>query len=108
MKLILENWRQYLKEGIDIELGGEEAQRIPLNKIKPTEDLGYLKYDDPAEFEEVIANIEHSFEMGDEDPLDVIYDEAEDVYEIVDGHHRFQVASDWGLEDYPVNIVGKK
>ena len=86
----------------------QKQPRIPLNKIKPTEDLGYLKYDDPAEFEEVIANIEHSFEMGDEDPLDVIYDEAEDVYEIVDGHHRFQVASDWGLEDYPVNIVGKK
>ena len=99
MKLLMENWREYLKE---------EVQRVPLDKIAPTEKLGYLKYDDPEEFEEVIANIEHAFELGEEDPLDVIYNKAEDKYEIVDGHHRYHVAGEWGMEDYPVNVVGTK
>tara|TARA_Y100000310_G_scaffold333533_1_gene411280 strand:+ start:294 stop:593 length:300 start_codon:yes stop_codon:yes gene_type:complete len=99
MKLLLENWREYIKE---------EVQRVPLDKIVPTEELGYLKYEDPEEFEEVVTDIEHAFEMGKEDPLDVVYDEATDMYEIVDGHHRFHVASEWGFDDYPVNVVNIK
>ena len=99
MKLLLENWRKYLKE---------EVQRVPLDKIVPTEELGYLKYDDPEEFEEVIANIENAFEVGREDPLDVVYDKTMDKYEIVDGHHRYHVAQDWGMTDYPVVVVDTK
>tara|TARA_R110002074_G_scaffold251741_6_gene423369 strand:+ start:444 stop:749 length:306 start_codon:yes stop_codon:yes gene_type:complete len=96
IKKIFENWKKYLGEG----------KRIPLDKIRPTEELGYLRDRSPQEFEEVISDIEHSFEMGEEEPLDVIYVKSKDIYKIVDGHHRFHVASDWDLDDYPVIVIG--
>ncbi len=78
---------------------------VPLSKLIPTEKLGYLRHSSESELENALADIEFEFEFGNLRPLDVIFDSASGDFLIADGHHRYFVASDWEMSDYPVKII---
>ena len=108
MKQLLENWRQYLKEGINIELGNEKEfdDRLSnenesyslVGNCKNFDEGGYcmidsLPYTDATEFAQAEENAsEISAEdfqaaVGDIEEVDepfYLHDEANDVYMIFD------------------------
>ena len=80
MKLVFENWREYLKESSE----KQEEEYVNLRQIAPTESLRSLKQ---AE--------KYAEEIDEVDDLPPIFltDDGSGVYEIVDGHHRFDIAT---------------
>ncbi len=108
MKQLLENWRQYLKEGINIELGNEkefddrlsnenESYSLVGNCKDFDEDgdctIDSLPYTDATEFAQAeekafeISAEDFQAAVGDIEEVDepfYLYDEANDVYMIYD------------------------
>ena len=116
MKLLFENWRQYLKE---------DTFYAPINKILPTEELGHGKdHDCPSEECERQVQIKiQQIQNGDFKPIDVCNQkpvvtarlQGEEDYEaapksgqeepffyVLNGHHRLEAAKRLGMEKVPV------
>jgi uncharacterized ParB-like nuclease family protein len=116
MKLIMENFRKFLKE---------DTFYAPINKILPTEELGHGKdHDCPSEECERQVQIKiQQIQNGDFKPIDVCNQkpvvtarlQGEEDYEpapksgqeepffyVLNGHHRLEAAKRLGMEKVPV------
>ena len=116
MKLLLENWRQYLNENIFY---------VNISKLLPAEELGHGKdHDCPSQAcEDLIQQKMHSIEAGNLEPLEVCNQKpvnpyrtqeepsapktgiSEPFYHVLNGHHRLEAAKRIGLEKIPVFLT---
>ena len=119
MKLILENWRKFLKENVFY---------VNINKLLPAEELGHGKeHSCPgAECENIIQQKMNLFSRGTIEPLEVCNQKpvnpyrlegeeqadktgiAEPFYFVLNGHHRLEAAKRMGLRKLPVYITQKE
>ena len=122
MKLLFENWRQYLKEG---------TFYISIDKILPTEELGHGKeHDCPSEeCEEIVQSKMVDIQKGNFEPIQVCNQkpvvtarlsgkedytpapksgQEEPFFHVLDGHHRLEAAKRLGLIKIPVIRIQKE
>ena len=119
MKFLLENWREYLREGIFY---------VDINKLLPAEELGHGKdHDCPSKTcEDIIQQKIDLFKAGDIEPLEVCNQKpvnphrmqgkqsadktgiSEPFYFVLNGHHRLEAAKRMGLEELPVYLTQKE
>jgi hypothetical protein len=118
MKLLFENWRQYLKEN-------KKVFYVDINLLVPSEEMGHGKdHDCPSqECEKIIQNKMKQFKQGNIKPLEVanqtpinphrIDDQPktpksgilEPVYFVLNGHHRLEAAKILGMKKIPVYLT---
>jgi uncharacterized ParB-like nuclease family protein len=118
MKLLFENWRQYLNENKNIFY-------VNIHHLMPSEELGHGKdHECPSQkCDDVIQNKMHQMQQGDLEPLEVCNQApinphrtdgqpkapksgiSEPVYFVLDGHHRLEAAKKLGLEKLPVYLT---
>ena len=118
MKLLLENWRKYLKEN-------KKAFYVDINLLVPSEEMGHGKdHDCPSqECEKVIQDKMKQFEQGNIEPLEVCNQTpinphrtddqskapksgiSEPVYFVLNGHHRLEAAKKMGIQKLPVYLT---
>ena len=84
MKLLLENWREYMKESSE----KHEEEYVSLREIAPTESLR-----SPEQVEKYAEEID---DVDDLPPIFLEYD-GSGTYKIVDGHHRYHIAAAKGF-----------
>jgi hypothetical protein len=114
MKLLLENWRRYVRE---------EVFYVSVEKLIPTEELGHGKGDEGYETSTAIDNKVSEIERGNFEPIEVCNQKpvntyrmqdveqapksgtAEPFYHVLDGHHRLEAARKLGLSKIPVYIT---
>ena len=119
MKLLLENWREYLNENVFY---------VKIEKILPTEELGHGKdHTCPSEECEKLINKKiKSIKSGELKPIEVcrqkpvntyrVQDQeladksgmAEPFYYVLNGHHRLEAAKRLGLDKMPVFLTPKE
>jgi len=115
MKLLLENWREYLQENIIY---------ISIDKVLPTEELGHGKdHECPGvECEKIIQSKMTDIEQGSFEPIQVCNqkpivtarlsgqedyvappksEQEESFFYVLDGHHRLEAAKRLGLDKVP-------
>ena len=118
-KLLMEDWRKYLKEGVFY---------APIDTVLSTEELGHGKdHDCPSqECEDIIAEKEALIKAGKFEPIEVCnqkpvvtarlqgkedYEAApksgqeEPFFYVLDGHHRLEAAKRLGMKKVPVRRV---
>tara|TARA_R110000824_G_C15087960_1_gene665055 strand:+ start:405 stop:770 length:366 start_codon:yes stop_codon:yes gene_type:complete len=121
MKLLLENWREYLNENVF---------HVRLEELVPTEELGHGKdHSCPSEeCEQQIQNKMYQIENGSFEPISVCNEkpivtaklqgqqdyepavksgQSEPFWYVIDGHHRLEAAKRLGIEEVPVQRVQK-
>jgi len=121
MKLLMENWKEYLKEN---------NTYISIQQILPTEELGHGKEHacPSAECEDKIQAKIKAIESGNFEPIQVCQQKpivtarlqgekdyagtpktgmTEPFFHILDGHHRFLAAQRLGMTEVPVVRVQK-
>jgi len=120
MKLLLENWRKYLKEDKDIFY-------VDISLLLPTEEMGHGKEHNcpssecDAAVQEKIAEIENGYlkpiEVCNQKPVKTYRVQGLDVgqapkseirepfYHVMDGHHRLEAAKRLGLLKMPVYLT---
>jgi len=114
VKLLFENWRQYLKE---------EVFYVNIEKLLPTEELGHGKSEEGYETSSAIDDKAAEIEQGKFEPIEVcnqkpvntyrIQDseqapksgEPEPFYHVLNGHHRLEAARKLGMSEVPVYIT---
>jgi len=116
MKLILENWREYLNENVFY---------VNINKLLPAEELGHGKdHDCPSKTcDDIIQQKMDLINAGELEPLEVCNQkpvnpyrlqgektaektgESEPFYFVLNGHHRLEAAKKLGIEKVPVYLT---
>ena len=120
MKLLLENWREYLIENKDVFYAD-------VNLLLPTQELGHGKnHECPSEeCEAIIQSKMNDINSGKIKPLEVSNkkpirpyriqtldvgkapksDIEEPFYHVLDGHHRLEAAKRLGAKELPVFLT---
>ena len=121
MKLLLENWRQYLNENVAY---------VSIDKVLPTEELGHGKdHECPSEdCEAIVQSKMAAIKQGEFEPIQVCNQkpvvtaklagqedytappkskESESFFYVLDGHHRLEAAKRLGLKKIPVISIQK-
>ena len=121
MKLLLENWRQYLNENVAY---------VSIDKVLPTEELGHGKdHECPSEdCEAIVQSKMAAIKQGEFEPIQVCNQkpvvtaklagqedytappkskESESFFYVLDGHHRLEAAKRLGLKKIPVIRIQK-
>jgi len=118
VKLLFENWRNYLNEN-------KKVFYVDVNLLVPSEELGHGKdHDCPSqECENIVQDKMQHMQQGKIKPLEVcnqapanphrIDDQpkapksgiSEPVYFVLNGHHRLEAAKKLGLEKLPVYLT---
>jgi|TARA_R110000824_G_scaffold397595_1_gene600632 hypothetical protein len=123
MKLILENWRRFINEHVDVFYVGIEL-------LLPTEELGHGKeHDCPSqECEEAVEEKTAEIEGGNFQPIEVANQkpvathrlkgdgtdlapksgQPETFYHVLNGHHRLEAAKRLGIKKVPVYITAEE
>ena len=119
MKLIIENWRNFLNESVFY---------VSIAKVLPTEELGHGKdHDCPSEECERQIGIKiQQIQNGNFEPIKVCSQkpvvtarlqgknsfqpapksgQQEPFYYVLDGHHRLEAANRLGIQEVPVRRV---
>jgi len=119
MKVLMESWRQYLREDVFY---------VSIDKILPTEEVGHGKtHDCPSEnCEQQIQDKLQQIQAGNFEPIHVCNQkpvvtarlQGEESYTpapksgqdepflyVLDGHHRLEAAKRLGIEKIPVRKV---
>jgi len=121
MKLLMENWREYLNEDVSY---------VNITKLLPTEELGHGKdHDCPSkECEEKIKKKMKEIESGEFNPIEVCHQKPVSTYRlqgkkdhtpgeksgvdepfffVLNGHHRLEAAKRLGITRIPIVRVQK-
>jgi len=114
MKLLLENWREFLKEDVFY---------VNIEKLIPTEELGHGKNEEGYETSTSIDEKVTEIEQGNFEPIEVCNEkpvntyriqddqqapksgQAEPFYHVLNGHHRLEAARKLGMSKVPVYIT---
>ena len=116
MKLLLENWRQFLNENVFY---------VDINILVPSEELGHGKdHECPgAECDKVIQQKMDQMRGGNFEPIEVFNQKPvnsyrvkgqsmapksgmkEPFYYVLDGHHRLEAAKKLGIKEVPVYLT---
>jgi hypothetical protein len=119
VKLIMENWRQYLNENIFY---------VDINTLLPSEETGHGKdHDCPSSTcNDIIQQKIDLIKQGDFEPIEVCNQKpvnsyriqgkettaktgmAEPFYFVLNGHHRLEAAKKFGLQKVPVYLTSKE
>jgi len=119
MKLLIENWRKYLKENVFY---------VDVNTLIPSEEVGHgKKHDCPgAECNVIIQQKMDLMRQGILEPIEVcnqkpintyrIQDQEqapksgidEPFYHVLDGHHRLEAAKRLGIKRIPIYLTPKE
>ena len=121
MKLLLEYWREYLKESVAY---------VSIDKVLPTEELGHGKdHECPSQAcEAIIQSKMAAIKQGEFEPIQVCNqkpvvtaklagqedyiappksEESESFFYVLDGHHRLEAAKRLGLKKIPITKTQK-
>jgi len=118
MKLLFENWREYVKEN-------KKVFYVDVNLLVPSEEMGHGKdHDCPSqECENIVQDKMQQIQQGILEPLEVcnqapvnphrIDDQpkaaksgiSEPVYFVLNGHHRLEAAKKLGIKEFPVYLT---
>ena len=97
MKLILENWRKYLKE---------EVFYVNISRLLPTEEMGHGKagfedYKTESAIKEKMQKPVNPYRLQGKPPMEKT-GQAEPFYFVLNGHHRLAAAHRLGIVNIPV------
>jgi len=119
MKLLMEQWRQYIKEGSKVKLhtdpsyyGAEVDDSVIEGKPVVSLDIKYLsgfepdeKMEDPESFA-AVEKISNLVIAGEENQLPPILVRKHGTgYQVIDGHHRFHGFKKAGAEKIKAIII---
>ena len=116
MKLLFENWRKFLNEGIFY---------VNAAQLLPAEELGHGKNDEGYDVEQAVAEKMQQIQQGKLEPIEVCNQkpvnpyrladkpmeksgQAEPFYYVLDGHHRLEAINRLGVERVPVYLTSKE
>ena len=119
MKLLLENWRKYLRENVFY---------VDINLLVPSEELGHGKgHSCPgAECDSIIQQKMIQMKDGNFEPLEVCNQKPvnsyrvqgqdmapktgikEPLYFVLNGHHRLEAAKKLGVQKVPVYLTAQE
>jgi len=119
MKLLLENWREYLNENVFY---------VDISLLVPSEEMGHGKdHDCPsAECDNIVQQKMDQMKDGDFEPLEVCNQKpvnsyrvqgqemapktgmSEPLYSVLNGHHRLEAAKKLGLQKVPVYLTAQE
>jgi hypothetical protein len=121
MKLLMEQWRGYLKES-------RKKVLVPIDKVLPTEELGHGKEHEcpSADCDKIVREKESEIKSGKFEPIHVSRHKPvetarlqgkedftpseksptpEPFFHIIDGHHRLLAAQNLGMTKVPCVII---
>ena len=116
MKLLFENWRKYLNEGVFY---------VSAAQLLPAEELGHGKNDEGYDAEQAVAEKMQQIQQGKLEPIEVCNQkpvnpyrladkpmeksgQAEPFYYVLDGHHRLEAINRLGVERVPVYLTSNE
>jgi|TARA_R110000796_G_C14194701_1_gene390992 hypothetical protein len=116
MKLLLENWREYLNENVFY---------VNAAQLLPAEELGHGKHDEGYDVEQAVAEKMQQIQQGNLNPIEVCNQkpvnpyrladkpmeksgQAEPFYYVLDGHHRLEAINRLGIDKVPVYLTKKE
>tara|TARA_R110000824_G_scaffold310689_1_gene497948 strand:- start:431 stop:799 length:369 start_codon:yes stop_codon:yes gene_type:complete len=116
MKLLLENWREYLSENIFY---------VRTSQLLPSEELGHGKNDEGYDAEISVEEKLQQIKQGQIEPLEVCNQkpvnpyrladksmeksgQEEPFYYVLDGHHRLEAINRLGISKVPVYLTKKE
>jgi len=116
MKLLLENWREFLNENIFY---------VSAASLLPSEELGHGKNDEGYDAEQAVAEKMQQIQQGQLEPMEVCHQkpvntyrlvdspmekggQVEPFYYVLDGHHRLEAINRLGIDKVPVYLTSKE